>query len=141
MFGKIRRELVGIRAEIAGLQNALVHALRDLNSSDGYEGLRNRLDALEGPLQAKLGEVEGIIRKADGLKHAAASAESRTRGLLARTEKLASDIAEDDESDTPLTREELHEVLSTDGGRSPSPGMPTVPSVMDQLLEQKWGSG
>jgi len=90
MFKKLTVEISRISHEIVNLRLALSEFARTVQGAGGteaYEGLRARLDSLEGPLNAKLGEVEGLLAKAEGFKHAARAAEERSRGNLKRAEE------------------------------------------------------
>jgi len=118
MFGKLTKQVSLINHELVNLRMALSEFARTFQGQEVYQGLRDRLDSLEGPLQAKLGEVEGLLLKAEGMKHAARAAEERARGSLKRAEELTEEPEEEPGS------------FPTDGAAPyiPPPDAPRVPA-------------
>lgn len=143
MFKSIRHALWDIATEIRGCQEALRGVVAALEESDSYQGLRDRLDALEGDTTRRLAEVDGLLAKAEGFKHAARAAEERARGHLARAEALTDEGSVEGNggfAPIPNTGEDLpwDDVEPGPGGR-----MQEVPSTVEQLRQAKfrsWGN-
>jgi len=139
MFGKITDELRRLNA----IANTISGHLRKLSeaSDDGsqYEALRNRLDSLEGPLQAKIGEVEGILAKAQGLKNAARAAEERARGQLERQQRITDSLDEIDEDEPrSVSDEDVAFIQEGDALRGHENSVRPLRSHMDSLAAYKF---
>ena len=103
MFGKITRELNGIRLELNGLTKAFRIASDGLRDSVATTTDDERLARLEGRIEVVAGEVAAGLIKADALKATARAAEDRARGHLNRAEKtleLAEGIEGGEERDS-----------------------------------------
>ena len=137
MFRKVCEELAGITRELRRSQALVRDIAKSLDDPDVYRGLRDRIDALEGPLQAKLGEVEGLLAKAQGYKQAARNAEERARGMESRAEALNLD-GEDEAGGNPLPDLEDDHLLV----EPPRPGRPvqTNAALLGQLRARKFGT-
>jgi len=139
MFRKVTDELRGICVALNGITEGLRSLSDSAQGPDQYEGLRDRLDKLEGPLQARLGEVEGLIAKADGLKNAARAAEERARGSLARQERLADELeAGDDDEPAHISDEDIAHIQEGDALRGHENRVHGVRSTVESLAAFKF---
>lgn len=146
MFNGIIRAVTEVTDELRCLHMSLKDIVTALSDSDTYEGLRLRLDAIEGPLQAKLGEVEGLLLKAEGMKHAARAAEQRARGFHARAEALSfEEPRKGDESGLTLTDDELRQLARSvpvdNAGGGGEGELQPVPDILEELRARKFANG
>jgi len=105
MFRKVTEQIGLVRDELRAIRGALKKVSTALKSEDHYESLRARLDALEGPLQIALGQVDARLAEAEALKRTARNAEERDRAILLKIE--AEDEAPADV--TPAIPDEVYE--------------------------------
>jgi len=139
MFRKIIGALRDITTSMDGIHEALRELPGAFDDADRYEGLRARLDLLEGPLRAKLGEVEGLLAKVEGIKQATLNAEQRSRGVLARAEDLtAGDEDEPEEDPHRITQGDVERFLAEHGGPGDQSPVPPVRTVVEELTRLKF---
>ncbi len=139
MFGKVTEQLAAVVEELHGCRRALHEVARLTDSVDVSQEFRARLDALEGPLRAKLLEVEATLNTAESLKQTARNAEERSRGMLARAETLTAQLAEGDEANsTHLSDEDMARLLEGDGEGSGEDRVQRVLSDVERLAMDKF---
>lgn len=101
MFGKITDALHAIHSDLAHIAAGLNRASDTLQEAQSlpteYLGLADRVTALEGELEAAIGQARGLITEAESRFAAARAAEERSRGMMKRAEKLQADLADGDE--------------------------------------------
>lgn len=129
MFGKITRELAGIRLELRAFVVAVRASTDVLQNSLESNPESERLATLEGRIEQVAGLVEAGITKAEALKATARAAEDRARGHQKRGDaavELARSIeGSEDEDPFEAAGRAFADVVS-EGDGEPSEGVPAV---------------
>lgn len=139
MFGRIREELGGISRGVDALTVALEAAIVVWKEIAETQGLRERVDALEGPTRTALAQVEGMLANSVSLKDAARNAEERSRGMMKRAETLLKELAESDEAylDEPPVGN-IEQLRRKYGEGGDEPGVSLVLSEVEGLARAKF---
>jgi len=129
MFKKKEQALALIAAKMDTLADGLTLVVEALQASVGEPSEPERIAELEARLGSVLGEVEGVLIKADALKAAARASEAREMGHRKRAEaalELAQSIEGGEEEDSFATIGRAYAGVVPEDHEATSEGLPPM---------------
>lgn len=129
MFRKVTDSINGLRLELAAIHKALSFASDALKVGGLTPEEASRLSALEGRLEAIMGQVDAGITREEALKGAARASEERARGHMKRAERLAESAKPpegSEDEDSFVTAGRAYQDLLAEGNGEDDEVLPTM---------------